>query len=177
MDPEIWRKIREGDAAAMKALYQEYYQELYVFGFRIVADKDRVMDCLHEVFCEIWQKRESISEVVYISSYLKTCVKNRLFKEIAQSKNVEAWDEEQTKELAGDQSYEFLLIESQRDEERQVKIGIALEQLTRMQRTIVRMKFYQGMSYEQIAAELNLKPRTVYNHVFLALGTLREALK
>lgn len=177
MDPDIWRNIRKGDADAMKTLYQQSFQELYAYGFRIIADKDLVKDCLHEVFCEIWLKRKTITEVVYIKSYLKTCVRNRLFKEIAESKNLEAWDEEQTKEMEGDQSYEFLLIQSQEGEERRIKIGAALDQLTKMQRTIVKMKFYDGLSYEQIAIQLKLKPRTVYNHIFIALGTLRAALK
>jgi len=177
MDPDIWRDIRNGDANAMKMLYQQSFQELYAYGFRIIADKDLVKDCLHEVFCDIWLKRKTITEVVYIKSYLKICVRNRLFKEIAESKNLEAWDEEQTKEMEGDQSYEFLLIQSQEGEERRIKIATALEQLTKMQRTIVKMKFYDGLSYEQIAKTLKLKPRTVYNHIFIALSTLRTALR
>lgn len=177
MGPDTWNKIRNGDADAMKVLYQECFQELYVYGFRIIADKDLVMDCLHEVFCEIWLKRKTINEVSYIKSYLKTCVRNRLLKEITESKNLETLDEDQIKELEGDQSYEFLLIASQEGEERRIRIGTALEQLTKMQRKVIVLKFYEGLSYEQIAVKLNLKPRTVYNHVFIALTTLRNALK
>lgn len=176
MDPDIWRKIRDGDADAMRVLYQKSFQELYLYGLRMVPDKQLVQDCLHEVFCEIWLKRKTITTVLYIRSYLKTCVRNRLLKEIEGGKKLESLDG-QSDELQGEQSYESLLIASQEDEERQIRIGQALQQLSKMQRKIIQLKYYDGLSYDQIATQLNLKPRTVYNHVFIALSTLRTALK
>lgn len=177
MSADLWQQIRGGDTGAMKTLYQEYYQELYTYGFRIIADKDKVKDCLHEVFCELWLKRESIHEVVYVRSYLKTCVRNRILKEIAKEKNLVSLSEEDGHELLGEESYEYLLIELQEGEERRGRVGAALKSLTRMQRQIIRLKFYEGQSYEQIAAQLQLKPRTVYNHVYTAISTLRAAMK
>ena len=71
MTPEIWQNIRDGDAVAMKALYQQCYQSLYAYGFRVLPDKDKIKDCLHEVFCEIWQRRAKLGEVVNVEAYLK----------------------------------------------------------------------------------------------------------
>jgi RNA polymerase sigma factor (sigma-70 family) len=176
MDPDIWRNIRDGDADAMRVLYQECFHDLYVYGMRMIPDKQLVQDCLHEVFCEIWLKRNTLSTVVYIRSYLKTCVRHRLLKEIEESKKLAALDEE-TQEQPGEQSYEFRLIASQEDEERHIRIGSALQQLSKMQRKIIQLKYYDGLSYEQIATQLKLKPRTVYNHIFIALSSLRAALK
>jgi len=76
-----------------------------------------------------------------------------------------------------EQSYEYLLIESQTSSLQKEKIYRALNHLTVAQREIIQLKFYDGLNYEQIAVMLNLKTRTVYNHVYEAISKLRNHIK
>ncbi|OAQ42368.1 hypothetical protein A5893_04460 [Pedobacter psychrophilus] len=177
MDSALWKEIKSGDKAAFKTVYQNCYQELYIFGFRVSADKEKVKDAIHEMFCEIWQKRNTINEVENIKSYLKTYLKRKLLKDLVN--NHEAYEVSQFDNLeAGIQhSYEYLLIESQSSTLKKEKIYRALNHLTSSQREIIQLKFYDGLNYEQIAVLLNLKTRTVYNHVYEALVTLKRILK
>lgn len=177
MTPEIWQKIREGDAAAMKALYQQSYQELYAYGFRVVADKDKIKDCLHEVFCEIWQRRDNIGEVISVIAYLKTCVRNKLLSVLKQDLKTDPLDQDQQFEALAERSYEELLISAETDADAKIKIWQAINQLTPMQREIVKLKFFDELSYEAIALALNLKPRTVYNHIYAAICALKSHFK
>src|SRR6476661_5385357 len=82
MDSDNWKGIRSGDSKAMMAVYKDCYQELYAFGFRICNNKEQIKDSIHEMFCEIWQKRHSLSEVSHVKAYLKTYLKRKLLKEI-----------------------------------------------------------------------------------------------
>lgn len=176
MDSHIWHNIKHGDQQAMMLLYKSSYQELYAFGFRICANKEQVKDCIHEMFCEIWQKRHSLSEVQQVKAYLRTYLKRKLLKEIYQTNhqgNLTKLDEG----LDREKSYESLLIEAQESDEKKRKLWLALDHLTKNQREIIKLKFYEGLSYEQIASALNLQPRTVYNHVYEALQVLRKLLK
>lgn len=176
MDPKIWQNIRNGDAAAMRILYQECYQELYAFGFRILADKDKIKDCLHEIFCDIWQKRAQIGEVNNIKAYLKTCVRNQLLKEIKQDQKIDQINDQEFAHLT-ENSYEQLLIATETDADAKVKMWQALNKLTQTQREIIKLKFFEDLSYEAISITLKLKPRTVYNHVYSAICTLRGEFK
>lgn len=176
MDPQLWSDIRNGDTRAMMSLYKDSYQDLYAFGFRICANKEQIKDAIHEMFCEIWQKRYSLNTVNNINAYLKTYLKRKLLKEIYQSHNNTPINDA-SNNLIKEHSYETLLIASQESEEKKKKIWLSLDHLTKSQREIIKLKFYEGLSYEQIASALELQPRTVYNHVYEALQTLRKFLK
>jgi RNA polymerase sigma-70 factor (ECF subfamily) len=176
MDAQHWHNIKQGNEDAMIALYKGSYLDLYAFGFSICTNKEQVKDCIHEMFCEIWQKRHSLSEVKQVRAYLRTYLKRKLLKEIYQTNNHDGLikiDES----ISSEKSYESLLIEAQESEEKKRKLCSALDHLTKNQKEIIKLKFYEGLSYEQIASTLSLQPRTVYNHVYEALQVLRKLLK
>ncbi len=175
MDPKIWQNIRNGDALAMKTLYQECFQELFAFGFKMIADKEKVKDCLHEIFCDIWQKRAQVGEVNHVKAYLKTCVRNRLLKEIKLDQKTDQISGQEFEYLT-ENSYEQLLISAETDADTKVKIWRAINELTQMQREIIKLKFFDELNYEAIAMMLKLKPRTVYNHMYAAICKLRDEL-
>jgi len=175
MNSEIWQNIRNGDADAMKILYQGCYQELFAFGFKMVADKDQIKDCLHEIFCDIWQKRRQIGEVINVKAYLKTCVRNKLLKEIKLIQKTDQVSEQEFEHLA-ENPYEQLLIAAETDANLKAKMWRAINELTPMQREIISLKFFEELNYDAIAVMLKLKPRTVYNHMHAAISALRDEL-
>lgn len=176
MYSKTWQEIRNGDPDAMKLLYQGCYQELYAFGFKMIADKDSVKDCLHEIFCDIWQRRALIGEVINVNAYLKTCVRNHLLKKIKQEQKTTQINEQDLENLT-EHSYEQLLIDSEIDADSKAKMWRAINKLTPTQREIVKLKFFDELNYEAISLMLNLKPRTVYNHIYTAICTLKSELR
>ncbi|GGI23377.1 RNA polymerase sigma factor [Pedobacter mendelii] len=177
MQNTIWKDIQNGDAEAMKILYRECYQDLYAYAFRILSDKEKIKDCLHEIFCELWENRNKVGDIEYIKAYLRTCVRNRIFKEIKDSSRTENIENINEGLQYSVLSYEQLLIESQFLENRRLKIWDAVNKLTPTQREIISLKFYENLSYQAISIQLKLKPRTVYNHVYGAICSLKGALK
>lgn len=174
---ELWRRIGEGDAHAMKTLYQESYQHLYVYGFRMLADQDKVKDCLQELFCELWINRNQNTQVLNVIAYLKICVRNKLLKVIAADKNTILLDADLENPDLMTHSYEQLLIESQHSLLQKQRLHHALDSLTNSQREIIRMKFFEELSYQEISLLLDITLRTVYNHLHAALVILRGNFK
>jgi len=173
MHTDLWAKIRIGDTSAMKALYQGCYQQLYVYGFRLIADKEKTKDNIHELFCELWEKRDSLQQVNHVPAYLKICLRNKLLKQIKQDMLTANMDDFPEVERLKEQSYEDLLIAAQMNAASQYKLKMGLEQLTPAQREVIKLKFFEGLDYEAIAQTLNLKHRTVYNHAHTAITQLR----
>lgn len=177
INTDIWDAIRHGDTAAMKKLYQEYYADLYAFGFSLIADEDKTKDALHELFCELWQNRSSLSDVQHIKAYLKTCLKHKISRELSMNKQVSSMENNVALQDLREHSYEELLIATQTENDEKIRLWQAIHKLTPTQREIIDYKFFKGLNYEAIALLLGLKPRTVYNHVYTALCILRSSLK
>ncbi|WP_254412485.1 RNA polymerase sigma factor [Dyadobacter diqingensis] len=170
-----WYRITQGDEKAFMRLYETHYQALYSFGFRVYPDKDLIKDTIQEVFFELWAKRTELSVVQNPKAYLATFLKRKILKEL--EKKYISLSPEHIQSLVFERSYEDLLIEQQTDSASRDQLKKSLERLTPGQLEIIRLKYYEQLDYEQIAEQLQLQPRTVYNKVSEALKTLRLHLK
>ena len=170
-----WGSMAGGDRNAFLALYKSHYQALFSYGITLTADRELTKDCLQELFLEIWHKQSSLNkEIKNVRSYLFTWLRRKIFRELVLLSGKTCTDEMigsfATKEL----SYEELLIAFQQSEEEKEQLTDALKKLTKKQLEIIRMKFFENLSYAEIAAKTSLAPRTVYNLIYEAIRHLRE---
>lgn len=176
MQVNLWDKIRNGDSAAMKSLYQNSFQELYVYGFKLIADKEKTKDAIHELFCEFWEKHERLPIVYQLMPYIKICLRNKLLKQMKHDAVLLTLPDSFETEATIQQSYETLLIDSLENAEKKRQLEIGISKLTKTQKEVLKLRFYEGHNYEEISQMLDLKVRTVYNHVHAALNILRDYL-
>jgi len=169
-----WGSMAGGDKNAFLALYKSHYQALFSYGITLTANRELTKDCLQELFLEIWHKQSSLNkEIKNVRSYLFTWLRRKIFRELVLLSAKTCTDEMvgsfATKEL----SYEELLIAFQQSEEKKEQLRNALKKLTKKQLEIIRMKFFENLSYAEIAAKTSLAPRTVYNLIYEAIRHLR----
>lgn len=74
-------------------------------------------------------------------------------------------------------SYEEIMVGLQQDEELKNKLRVAIAQLTPRQVELIQLKFFEGLSYEQIAQRTSQSVKTAYNTVYDAIKMLRKILK
>lgn len=175
METGYWHKVREGDEQAFMQMYDYHYQSLFTFGCRVNANKEMVKDCIHEVFCELWEKRFSLPEVTQEKSYLFTYLKRKILRTWQTAQK--ATDLEMSALPDTELSYESILIQSQADEESKIRLQHLLRRISPAQLKIIEYKFFEMLSYEEIALRMNLSQRTVYNQVYEALKTMRSHQK
>ena len=156
-------------------MYDYHYQSLFTFGCRVNANKEMVKDCIHEVFCELWEKRFSLPEVTQEKSYLFTYLKRKILRTWQTAQK--ATDLEMSALTDTELSYESILIQSQADEESKIRLQHLLRRISPAQLKIIEYKFFEMLSYEEIALRMNLSQRTVYNQVYEALKTMRSHQK
>ncbi len=167
----LWESIKRGDKEAFLELYETFYQDLYAYGFKISGRKELVKDCIQQVFLEIWDHRNSLNDVSFLKPYLLKYFKRKLLREITlRNREGELLSNFTGMEL----SYEELLIRNISSEELQFKLHEALEKLTNKQKQVIKMKFFEGLSYEEIAEITSSKHRTIYNQVHEALKILKN---
>lgn len=171
----LWNEIRYGNERALYQLYMTGYDSLFRYGLHASGDRTKAMDCINEVFTEIWTKRDRLPEVKQVRSYLFVIYKRKLSHLIHHKHIVYSFsDDELLSASPNDSSYEDMLIAMQSEEEKKRLLRRALQKLTSRQKELVRMRYFEEMSMDDIADKLNLSLRTIYNTIHSALSILRK---
>src|SRR5664279_4262823 len=163
MEINYWCNIIDGDKEAFLLFYHKYYRALFCYGYSLSADREFTKDCIQELFLDIWNTRSTLNkDVENIQSYLFTWLRRKISrKQIRLSK-----DRDYQHSVEGIQGREFcyeeLLIAFQLTEEKKEQLKRALETLTKKQLEIIRLKFFENLSYSQISAKTSLTTRSVY---------------
>jgi RNA polymerase sigma factor (sigma-70 family) len=173
-----WRSMCQGDKEALNSLYNSLYFHLIRFGLKICGDDELVKDCINQLFLNLWDKRKSLNPVENVRAYLFTILKHAIADELKHHYTV---NNALQKKLQQDQwselSYEEIVTKVQQDEELSRKLQVAIQQLTPKQIELIKLKFFDGLSYEQISLQTSQSIKTAYNTVYDAIRMLRKLLK
>ncbi|MOA34946.1 RNA polymerase sigma factor SigV [compost metagenome] len=71
-------------------------------------------------------------------------------------------------------SYEQLLIDREQDSERKQRMEAAINKLTARQKELIRLRFFEQLSYEEIAERTSISVRTIYNTIHTAINLMRQ---
>jgi RNA polymerase sigma factor (sigma-70 family) len=151
------------------------YYPLVNFGIRVCSDADTSSEATDLVFTTIWEKHESLTRVDNVEAYLRTFLKRKLLRILERKRKIN--DALFNAGADGDwmeMSYEEFIVKVQSDELVQHQLKNALEKLTFRQKQLIHLKFFDGLSYEQIAEQSNQTIKTAYNTIYDALKILRK---
>lgn len=173
-ETQLWEAIASGKEQAFRLIFEHYHARLYRFGMRFSYDQTLVKDAIQEVFFDLWKQRKRLLPIRNYEAYLTQILKYKLSK--ANKKKREAQAVNRLNEDAFGLSYESLLIAQQENEEQQKKLEQAFLKLSPRQREIIRLRFFEGLSYDEIAQRSDVRKRTVYNQIHEALKILKSSL-
>jgi len=162
-------KAGKMDNHAFEELFKKYFTPMMAFSRRILGDEDDAREVVHQVFINLWEKRNEIDLSTSLKSYLLTAVNNRSLNVIRDRKK---FSSEEVPEIAGEWDVSAQ-IESMELEE---KIREALDSLPDRCRKIFELNRFDGLKYAEIAKQLDISVKTVENQVSKALRILREQL-
>lgn len=175
----LWKSFREGNESAFDSLYTTYFPKLYNYGIRICQDKDLVKDCIQGLFIDIWQRKETLSEVKSVKYYLFKSLRRKVVKELTSQqkfKNEQDLEENYTFEVTF--SHEFVLIANQITTDNLDRLLNAFQFLTQRQKEAIFLRFYENMEYEQIATLLSLKEvKYARTLIYRALDVLKSSMR
>lgn len=177
LDKELWVRIKNNDPEALTLLFRRYYFFLVKAGLNYVPDAELAKDAANDVFFNLWRNRSSLSDVENIKAYLSTSLRNQIFhyqrRDGKTQEHLKQWQEVQAHSQL---SYEEILVALQVKEDQKEKLRRALEQLTPRQKEYLQLKYYEGLSYEQIAEKTGQALKTIYNTTYKAIQVLRDAI-
>ena len=167
-----------GDKEMFLALYRKYYHSLLFIGLKEIKDASLVKDAIQQQFLYLWEKRETIQEAKNVKSYLITSFLRKLtsdWKKLERTGNLQvAWSNQTDEPLPTPE--ESLIV---KDGQRQLYklLMYHINALPARQKELIMLKFYEGLTYEEIVQKTGLAHRSVYNKIHEALKKLKLELE
>lgn len=151
-----------------------YYPSLCNYASHLLNDTDMAEEVVQGLFVKIWEKRNALSIETSLRNYLFRSVKNLCANQVAHHKirQLHADKIRETLQSSDDAADAFLL-----DAETAIRIEDAVNSLPEKRREIFRLSREEGLTYLQIAKQLNISVKTVENQMGFALKSLREQLR
>jgi RNA polymerase sigma factor (sigma-70 family) len=170
----LWENFKKGNELAFSILYKRYVQKLFNYGMNTCKDKDLVLDCLQELFSKLWERRETVSSVGSVSFYLFKSFRRLLIAKIVAGRKFTV--------LGGSGNFEFIpsveqsLIDEELQTQRADRLKHVIKSLSKRQREVLFLKFFNELSYHEVASIMELRVDSVYNLISKAIDVLRRKL-
>lgn len=175
---ELLESFRNGDIDAYAEIYRVFYPALFNYGKKFTPDDALVEDCIQEIFTTFWIKKSSLKKVVEIKSYLFVSFRNNLIKNIGLQKQLNPISGAETDIVFGlEISADQIMINSEKIYEQRVSLKNAIDKLTERQKEAIFFRFYENMSYEEIATILNITTKATYKLMARAIDELRTTYR
>jgi len=172
-EEELIQRLSNHDRGAFEQIFKTYYADLCKFSVKYVRDEQVAEEIVQEVFINIWERRSSLTITTSIKSYLFTAIRNRSFNylKLQLPKEQKKVDLEGLGFLDEDNREQEMIMDELKE-----YVHTAIESLPNKCRIIFNLSRNAGMTYKEIAEELDLSVKTVENQIGLALKKLRENL-
>ncbi|TVQ66219.1 MAG: RNA polymerase sigma-70 factor [Balneolaceae bacterium] len=172
----LLQRIRiESHKESFELLFRTYYQELHVYAYSYLKEKEAAEDVIQTVFMRIWSKREEWNPGGTIQSYLFQAVKNESLNALRKRRFLTEHRENILTVFRENSSAETAT-EPGTDSELQKQIEIAIDNLPDRCRQIFLLNRRSGLTYREIAEHLDISLNTVNTQMGRALYTLRNHL-
>lgn len=173
-DRLLFQRIASGDASAFAEFYDAYAVKSALFVSRFLRSELWAEEIVQDSFLKLWSIRETLINIDYPGSFLFRMIANRT-KDHLKRRGHEVKLQQHlvhflqnahtntTEELVDYQAGEKLFRQ-------------AIQQLPAQRALIYKLRHEQGLTYDEIASQLNLSKNTVRNQLNLALQHIRTYL-
>ncbi|MEX0779375.1 MAG: RNA polymerase sigma factor [Balneolales bacterium] len=176
-DEKVWQALKANDKNALKTLFERHFDDLFIYAEKFCGDSELAEDHLQNLFLKIWEKRSNLGNVKGVKTYLWTALRRSLINVEEKKKTEKTYQNEVADSLYGMQfNVEELITYDELNNQKKHELQDALNQLSHTQREVLFLKFYEGMSYEEIEQIMSIGSQTTRNYVYKALKSLKEIL-
>jgi RNA polymerase sigma factor (sigma-70 family) len=176
VDGTLWRSFKQGDWESYTRLYDGHYRALNNYGHKFTKDVSLIEDSIHDLFVKLWNNRATLGTPVSVKNYLYKALRNILFRKIKWHSRFTNITDDEDPSFDVELSHDRTLIVKEEELELRQMIQRALHELPARQREIVFLRFYEGLSYEEIAEVMSINITSVYKLWYKVLEKLKSSL-
>ncbi|MGN6495079.1 MAG: RNA polymerase sigma factor [Agriterribacter sp.] len=170
-DALLLQQIELGSEQAFNLLFETYWEKVYSDAYKRLKDSDDAKDVVQDIFTSIWTNRQSLN-IQNLSAYLHIAVRNRAIKILAKKKPVHPF----FSKLDSVPEKTFLADADLLWKELFKAYEALLQTLPPKRQIIFKMRYQEGLSTKDIAAQLGIKRKTIQNQLGKAVDALKVSL-
>lgn len=177
----IWEAFRAGDEKAFSCLFYLYSDDLFYYGCSITNDRELVKDSIQELLCSLWERKSQCPTVNKVKYFLLAGLRRILLRKMQQQQRLvltPIGEEEQKTS-----NYPFVVVSTEEDlirEERhaasQIQLMRAIQGLPPRQQEAIHLRYYQGLSYAEMAEVMAVQKGSVGQFIAQAIRALRKKM-
>lgn len=167
-------QVAAGDQVAFRSLYEQYKDDVYAFVLGVTRAVPVAEEIVQESFTKVWLNRNDLPQIEKFEGWLFTITRNLCYTALRRTA-LEMKARTVYGSLSTDESAtgEDLII----TKENQELIHQAIQQLPAQQRRVYLLSRQEGMTYDEIAHQLNISRNTVKEHLRRATDSIRTYLE
>lgn len=173
-DDALIKKAIDGNRSAWLKLVRRYEKRVFSYALRMVSNTDDAQDLMQDTFLAVFRNLNSFRGDSAFKSWLLKIAHYRCIEFYRRRKNTvdiesvpEAFNE------AGENCPELSVVTQQQGSE----VIRAMSQLPVNQRVVIEMKFFQYLTFDDIAQQLGISTSTVKSRLYAGLGKMKHVLE
>ncbi len=173
IDRELIASITSGNQEALAKLYDRYASLMLGVAFRILQNRGDAEDLLHDVFLEVWRQAKGYNpKRGAVRTWLLLRVRSRAIDRLRVL--AKARDHAMAESINQPEAV------SERDQPNHTSDRLqarqALKTLSEVQRVVVELSYFEGLTCTEIAVRCGIPVGTVKSRLFAAMEKLRHHL-
>lgn len=168
-------RIAAGDRAALRQLYQATSAKLFGVCLRILSNRDESEDVLQEVYITIWRRADRFEAGrASVMTWISTIARNRAIDRLRARGPLAYAEQVEELEIDDGMPRADALLEAAQDGE---ALGRCLSELDERTEKVIRTAFFEGVTYEALAARMEAPLGTVKSWIRRGLARLKGCLE
>jgi RNA polymerase sigma-70 factor (ECF subfamily) len=170
---DLLRALKSGDFDAFNILYEKHHRQLYAFALKLSKNIHEAEEIVQSVFVSIWENRALIDPQKSFHNYLFRIAQNRFY-DIMRKRLLNDCYLDYVKQYE-ESVVDDIIVNIENAEIREILQQLLL-QVPERRRLIFELNRFQGLSYKQIAEQLQISENTVDSQIRHVLNFLRKEL-
>lgn len=173
----LWIAFKKGDVRAFEQLYNRYFEVLANYGYRYCNEKQQLEDAIQDVFVDLWRRRQHLADVESVKFYLFRALRHQVIRNTRNDLLETSEDINDFLDFLVAFSSEQQSIEQETHITQTQAVAKAIAQLSQRQQEAINLRFYHGMSLDEMTQLMSLSKQSVSNLLFKAYSVLRLTIK
>jgi len=173
-DNELVALMKNDSRRAFGELYIRYYDPLRYYCKKYLNDEAEAEDVVQDIFIQLWETRDTLNITSSFSGYIYAMAHNRMLKLLRQF-DVHLRYAQQILMNAKEDTNETE--DSIIDDDYTVLLNKMIEKLSPKQKEVFRLSRIEGLTYKEIADQLQISVPAVQKHVSNVLEKIKGYLE
>lgn len=175
-DEQLIELLKSGDDIAFTVLYDRYWEKLLERAISRLKSTEEAREVVQNAFIRLWNRRERLDIKYSFYTYMAAVLKYEILRKLVERKKMRQMSDDLAANLASI-SLTVSPTEQQLDfKDLQQRLEESIVNLPEKCRLIFKLSREKGLSNKEIAASLNISPKTVEAHISNAIKKLRSSL-